>query len=83
MRFIPEVRLDFHFTPELVLHTCLLQLLLEKHFQGQDEHGLPFPGQVDIAKFTLPQGTADVKVLQVPSLPFGATQHLELDYIKA
>ena len=73
MRFLPEVRLDFHFTPELVRHPRHLQLLLEEHFQGQDEHGLTFPGQVDIAKFTLPQGTADVKVLQAPSRSFGAT----------
>ena len=79
LRSLPEVRLDLHLPPELVLHPTLLQLLLEEDLQGHDEHGVAFPGQVHIAKFTLPQGTADVKVLQAPSLPGGARQRLQLD----
>lgn len=50
---LPEVRLDFYFSPQLVLHPGLLQLLLEEHLEGQDELALPLSGQVDIAKFTL------------------------------
>lgn len=50
---VPEVRLDFYFSPQLVFHPSLLQLFLEEHLQGQDELTLPLSGQVDIAKFTL------------------------------
>lgn len=49
-----------------MLHPSLLQLLLEEHLQGQDELALPLSGQVDVAKFTFSQGTADVKILQAP-----------------
>lgn len=49
----PEVRLDLHFSPKLVLHSSLFQLLLEEHFQGQDELTLPLSRQVDITKFAL------------------------------
>lgn len=50
---LPEVRLDLHLSPQLVLHPSLLQLLLEEHLQGQDELTLSLSGQVDIAEFTL------------------------------
>lgn len=51
---LPEVRLDFHFSPQLVFHPGLLQLLLEEHLQGQDEFTLLLSGQVNIAKFAFP-----------------------------
>ena len=66
---VPEVRLDLHLPPQLVFDPSLLQLLLEQHLQGQDEHRLPLPGQVHVTKLALPQRTADVKVLQAPALP--------------
>lgn len=37
------------------------------HLQSNDELGLPFPGQVHIAKLATPQGFANVKVSQLPS----------------
>lgn len=57
------MRLDLHFSPQLVLHTGLLQLFLKKHLQGQDELSLPLPGQINVAKFTLSQGSANVKIV--------------------
>lgn len=42
--FLPEMRLDLHLSPQLVLHTCFLQLLFEEHLQGQDEFGLALSG---------------------------------------
>lgn len=53
-QLLPEVGLDLHFSPELVLHTGLLKLILEENLEGQDELALTLPGQVDVAKFTLP-----------------------------
>lgn len=53
-QFLPEVGLDLHFSPELVLHTSLLKLILEENLEGQDELALTLPGQVDVAKLTLP-----------------------------
>lgn len=50
---LPKVRLDLHFSPQLVLHSGLLQLFLEEHLQSQDEFTLSLSGEVDIAKFTL------------------------------
>lgn len=69
---LPEVRLDLHLSPQLVLHSRLLQLLLEEHLQGQDELCLSLSGQVDIAKFTFSKGTTNVKVFQAPSTPVQA-----------
>lgn len=65
--------LDLHFPPELVLHPSLLKLMLEENLKGQDELALTLPGQVDIAKFTLSQGPANVKVFQTPFL--SASKH--------
>lgn len=31
---VPQVRLDFNLTPQLVLHVALLQLRLEQHLRG-------------------------------------------------
>lgn len=71
-QLLPEVGLDLHFSPELVLHTGLLKLILEENLEGQDELALTLPGQVDVAKFTLPQGAANVEVFQTPFLSAGA-----------
>lgn len=56
------MRLDLDFSPQLVLNTGLLQLFLEEHLQGQDELTLPLSSQINVAKFTLSQGSANVKV---------------------
>lgn len=64
---LPEMRLDLDFSPQLVLNTGLLQLFLEEHLQGQDKLGLPLSSQINIAKFTLSQGSANIKVLQAPT----------------
>lgn len=52
-QLLPEVGLDLHFSPELVLDTGLLELILEENLEGQDELALTLPGQVDVAKLTL------------------------------
>lgn len=69
---LPEMRLNLHFSPQLVLHPGLLQLVLEEHLQGQDEFSLPLSCQVDVAKLPLSQRTANVKILQAPWLPVRA-----------
>lgn len=61
------MRLDLDFSPQLVCYTGLLQLLFEEHLQGQDELTLPLPSQINVAKFTLSQGTADFKIFQAPT----------------
>lgn len=61
------MRLDLNFSPQLVLNTSLLQLFLEEHLQGQDELTLPLSSQINIAKFTLSQGSANVKIFQAPT----------------
>lgn len=66
---LPEVRLDLHFSPQLVLHPSLLQLLFEEHLQSQDELSLSLPGEVDIPELPLSQRTTNVKIFQTPSCP--------------
>lgn len=46
----PQVRLDLHLSPKLVLHVRLLQLCFKQHLQSQDELALSLPRQVDISK---------------------------------
>lgn len=60
--------LDLDFSPELVLHASLLKLILKENLEGQDELALTLPGQIDVAKLTLSQGAANVKVFQTPLL---------------
>lgn len=64
---LPEVRLDLHFPPQLVLNAGFLQLFLEEHLQRQDELTLPLSSQVNVAEFTLSQGPANVKIFQAPT----------------
>lgn len=61
------MRLDLDFSPQLVLNPGLLQLFLEEHFQRQDELSLSLSSQINVAKFTLSQGTANVKVFKAPT----------------
>ncbi|KAF3847354.1 hypothetical protein F7725_020382 [Dissostichus mawsoni] len=42
---VPEVRLDLHLPPQLVLNPRLLKLLLEEHLKGQDELTLSLSGE--------------------------------------
>lgn len=67
-QLLPEVGLDLHFSPELMLDTGLLKLILKEDLEGQDELALTLPGQVDVAKFTLTQGATNVEVFQTPPL---------------
>lgn len=69
------MRLDLDFSPQLVCYTGLLQLFLEEHLQGQDELTLPLPSQINVAKFTLSQGTADFKIFQAPTSSEWAEPH--------
>ncbi len=61
--------LYLHLPPQLVLHSCFLQLLLEQHFECQDELGLAFPGQIHAPELAFAQSAADVEVLQAPGFP--------------
>lgn len=65
----PEMRLDLHLSPQLVLHAGFLQLLFKKHLQGQDELCLSLSGQVHASELALPESPANVEVLQTPRLP--------------
>lgn len=55
--------LNFYFSSELVLNSSLLQLLLEEDLQGQDEHGLTFPGQINVTEFTLSKSSTNFEVV--------------------
>lgn len=66
---LPEMRLDLHFSPQLMLYSSLFKLLFEEHLQSQDELSLSFSGQVNIPKLSLAQRTTNIKVFQAPSLP--------------
>lgn len=59
---MPQVGLDFHLPPQLLLHLALLQLLLVEHLEGDDEAGPFFSGQIDMSKLALPQRLAQLKV---------------------
>ena len=62
------MRLDLDLSPELVLHSCLLELRLEQDLQRHDIFALLFSGQVDVPELSLSQGTADVKIVECPSV---------------
>lgn len=61
--------LDFNFSLELVVHFGLPDLVFVKHLQGHHEQRRFLPRQIHLAEFTLSQGAADVKILQLPLLP--------------
>ena len=49
-------------------YLCFLQLRFEEDFEGNNVLALLFSCQVDVAKLALAKWTANVKVVQLPSL---------------
>lgn len=60
---LPEVRLDFDLSPELMFHTFLLHLGFKEHLQGHDNLQLLFSSQVHIPKLALSQWPTNIEVL--------------------
>jgi hypothetical protein len=50
---MPEMRLDFDLTSQLVLTTSFLHLMFEDHFECHDKLASLFSRQVDVSEFSL------------------------------
>lgn len=66
---VAKMALDFNLTTKLMLHLCLLQLGLEEDLQSHNELGPLLTSQIDVAKFPLAKGSADLEVTQLPAIP--------------
>ena len=75
-----EVRLDFNFSPELVLNLRLLQLRLEEDLQCHDVLAPFLPGQVHVPELPFTERPSDVEILQRPPVVRPALQRKVLRF---
>lgn len=65
---LPEMRLNFNFSFQLMFHLRLQDLIFEQNFQSNNKLGALLSSQIHISKLPFAQWSSDIKVLQTPLL---------------